>query len=49
MGSNPNTPLLLADASSTGQPASVPLVDWDNLQIVESHDEKGRIELMRED
>ena len=26
----------------------IPQVDWDNLQIVESHDEEGRIELLSE-
>ena len=29
--------------------SSIPEVDWDTLQIVETHDEEGRIELASED
>lgn len=44
------TLLLLTKASSSVQPtAPIPLVDWDKMQIVESQDEEGRIELMSED
>ena len=36
-------PLLSVEASS-----HVPQVDWDTLQIVEAHDDEGRIELISE-
>lgn len=40
----------VAMGSSTLQLTSpIPEVDWDNLQIVETHDEEGRIELGSED
>jgi hypothetical protein len=44
MGSNNDAPLLLFEASSP-----IPQVDWDNLKIVETHDEEGRIEPLSED
>nr|XP_034569455.1 uncharacterized protein LOC117833969 [Setaria viridis] len=44
IGSNIDAPLLLPEASSP-----IPQVDWDNLKIVETHDEEGRIEPMSED
>ncbi|KAK8446760.1 hypothetical protein SEVIR_9G540301v4 [Setaria viridis] len=43
-GSNTDAPLLLAEASSP-----IPQVDRDNLKIIETHDEEGRIEPMSED
>ena len=36
--------MLSVEASS-----HVPQVDWDTLQIVEAHDDEGRIELISED
>ena len=42
-GSNIESPIL------NQPPSHMPEVDWDNLHIVETHDEEGRIELMNED
>ena len=40
----------MVEASSTVQPTPPIIeVDWDNLQIVETHDDEGRIELVSED
>ena len=44
MRSNTDAPLLLFEASSP-----IPQVDWDNLKIVETHDEEGRVEPLSED
>ena len=43
MGSSTEDPSLQVEATSISE------VDWDNLQIVETHDEEGRIELLSED
>lgn len=50
LGSSTSTPVLLSEASSTvPTEPPIPQVDWDNLHIVETHDDEGRIELITED
>ena len=50
MASGTDIPLLFTDASSTVQTITpIPEVNWDNIQIVETHDDEGRIELVSKD